>query len=91
MTRTGEAVMRRHESIHGFTTAAEELMKEADQEQRVCVCTGGGCIASGSLELKEAFIAQIREHSLSTPIIGTGCMGPCSKGPVVKILPEDHL
>lgn len=80
--------MRRHESIHGFTTAAEELMKEADQEQRVCVCTGGGCIASGSLELKEAFIAQIREHSLSTPIIGTGCMGPCSKGPVVKILPE---
>lgn len=51
----------------------------------ILVCTGGGCIASGSLKIKEKFESELKEKELqdSYKVIGTGCLGPCSKGPVV--------
>ena len=49
------------------------------------VCTGGGCIACGSLNLRTQLIERLEERGLSNKFLvkGTGCMGPCSKGPVI--------
>ncbi len=53
----------------------------------ILVCLGAGCVSSGSLKVKEEFEHKIRELGLSdkVKVIGTGCMGPCEKGPVVSI------
>ena len=54
------------------------------------MCTGGGCVASGALELSAAFSAAIREHGLEgeVGVIETGCLGPCVVGPVAVVYPD---
>ncbi|HAQ18172.1 MAG TPA: hydrogenase [Prolixibacteraceae bacterium] len=49
------------------------------------VCTGGGCIACGSLNVRTQLAEKIEERGLSGKFMvkGTGCLGPCSKGPVI--------
>jgi NADH-quinone oxidoreductase subunit F len=56
----------------------------------VLVCTGGGCIASGSLQVSAAMRETIRKMGLADEIkvIETGCLGPCSVGPVTVIHPD---
>ncbi len=61
------------------------------KNRSVLICTGGGCIASGSLEVKKAFEESLSQQDLDIEVIGTGCMGPCSLGPVVKIMPEGSI
>ncbi|MBN1320592.1 MAG: FAD-dependent oxidoreductase [Thermoleophilia bacterium] len=57
---------------------------------QVLVCTGGGCIASGSLEVSAAFKEEITRQGLSNfnQVIETGCLGPCAVGPVVLVYPD---
>jgi NADH-quinone oxidoreductase subunit F len=86
--------MRTNEQIKAFRREAQQIIDAAAEkkEQRsVLICTGGGCIASGSLEVEKAFRTEIAKAELDIPVIATGCMGPCSKGPVVKILPEKMI
>ena len=56
----------------------------------VLVCTGGGCIASGALEVCAALREQIERHNLAGEIkvIESGCLGPCAVGPVAAIYPD---
>ncbi len=67
-----------------------KILKEKDKEEireKILVCTGGGCIASGSLKIRDEFIKKLKEKNLdkSVKVVGTGCLGPCSKGPVIII------
>jgi len=57
------------------------------QNKEILICTGGGCIASGSLEIKKDFEEKIKAAGLTVSVTGTGCLGPCAKGPVVVINP----
>jgi NADH-quinone oxidoreductase subunit F len=56
----------------------------------VLVCTGGGCIASGALEISAAFTKELEDLGLArqTRVIETGCLGPCAVGPVVLVYPD---
>jgi len=56
----------------------------------VMLCGGTGCIASGSLKVKEAFINELRKHNLQDEITVTltGCNGFCAEGPLVTVYPE---
>jgi NADH-quinone oxidoreductase subunit F len=56
----------------------------------VLVCTGGGCIASGALEVSAALREQIERHGLNGEIkvIESGCLGPCAVGPVAAVYPD---
>ena len=56
----------------------------------VLVCTGGGCIASGALEVSEAVREELEERGLAgeVDVIETGCLGPCAAGPVVLVYPD---
>lgn len=86
--------MATHKTVDTFIKTSDGIIRKAEQDKtrtRVLVCTGGGCIASGSLEIVKAFQSSIKEAGLDVEVIGTGCMGPCSKGPVVRILPEQII
>ncbi len=56
----------------------------------VLVCTGGGCIASGALEVSAAFTKELEDLGIErqTRVIETGCLGPCAVGPVVLVYPD---
>lgn len=55
--------------------------------REVRICTGAGCIASGSLETRKALEEILHETGLTErwQVIGTGCMGPCFGGPVLMV------
>jgi len=66
------------------------LSKEYNSE-KIFICAGGGCIASGSLKVKDAFVTQLKNAGLNETldIMETGCLGPCAIGPVVVIGKDD--
>ena len=81
-------------SLNNFKQKAAKIIEKTLQEREqtaLLICTGGGCIASGSLEIKGAFEEAIKAHNLQVNVIPTGCMGPCSKGPIIKIVPDNII
>ena len=54
----------------------------------ILLCAGAGCIASGAIELKEVLEKEISQRNLDVEVRETGCMGPCSRGPVIMIQPQ---
>ena len=57
-------------------------------KQEILICCGAGCIASGSLELKKSLEDEIASADLDLVVKETGCMGPCSQGPVIMVQPD---
>ncbi len=57
------------------------------QNKEVLICAGGGCIASGSLKIKQKLEEKIKAAGLTVDVVETGCLGPCAKGPVMMINP----
>jgi NADH-quinone oxidoreductase subunit F len=62
----------------------------ADVRSHFLICTGGGCIASGALDVSEAVRAELKERELAGEIevVETGCLGPCVQGPVALVYPD---
>ncbi len=60
---------------------------------KICVCCGAGCISSGSEEVLKKLQEEISTRGLDNEVevIPTGCMGPCSRGPLLKCLPEYNM
>jgi (2Fe-2S) ferredoxin len=56
----------------------------------ILVCTGGGCIASGALELSSTLrdCLKARDLDREARVVETGCLGPCAAGPVAVIYPD---
>ncbi|MBN2861002.1 MAG: FAD-dependent oxidoreductase [Sphaerochaetaceae bacterium] len=71
-----------------YSRALQEAAHHARQGDGILVCSGGGCIASGSMELIPLIEEELERMGLSIPITCTGCLGPCSKGPVISCLPD---
>jgi NADH-quinone oxidoreductase subunit F len=65
----------------------QELETFSKFDEIVHVCTGGGCIACGSLSVKSELEKKIAQKGLEKKILikGTGCLGPCSKGPAIVL------
>jgi NADH-quinone oxidoreductase subunit F len=68
----------------------ERIQKEKgktkeNKKEKVLVCMGGGCLASGSQKILDRFNEAIHASGLDKSVVtvGTGCLGPCSHGPVV--------
>ncbi len=59
--------------------------------REILVCVGGGCLASGALEICKAFNKAIEQYDIAhkAKVVETGCMGPCAAGPVAKIMPDN--
>lgn len=65
--------------------------KEAERQQqfrcRLLCCASTPCVSSGALSVQEVFQQAVRAHQLTKEIqlVPTGCMGPCSRGPLVRV------
>jgi NADH-quinone oxidoreductase subunit F len=86
----------RIESVTDLQAVRERAIKAANtagaspDRRQVLVCTGGGCIASGSLDVVSAFRRTLAAKGLdgSVQLLETGCLGPCAQGPVVVVYPD---
>jgi len=63
----------------------------ADYKMHLLVCSGTGCKASESEQIKENLLEELEKHNLNdeVQVVMTGCFGFCEKGPIVKILPDN--
>ncbi|MDP3015621.1 MAG: NuoF family protein, partial [Deltaproteobacteria bacterium] len=54
------------------------------------VCAGTGCVACGSLQLRERLAAELENRGLcdEVKLVITGCNGFCAEGPIVVVYPE---
>ncbi len=79
----------------------EDLQELADKERdrqrqfkcRLLYCSAAGCVSCGSKTISEALTAAIKERGLGNEVeaVGTGCMGLCGEGPLVKVEPDGTL
>jgi NADH:ubiquinone oxidoreductase subunit F (NADH-binding)/(2Fe-2S) ferredoxin/NAD-dependent dihydropyrimidine dehydrogenase PreA subunit len=54
------------------------------------LCAGTGCIASGSLDVKEALEKELAKRNLQdeVQVVTTGCNGFCAQGPIMVCYPD---
>ena len=66
---------------------AEERARRAAHHRQILLCAGAGCIASGSLRVKCALEKELELRGMTgrVAIVQTGCLGPCSGGPVIRL------
>ncbi len=79
----------------------EDLQELAEQEQqrqekftnRLMYCAAAGCVSCGSINVRDMLKKALAEKNLAATVevVGTGCMGLCGEGPLVKVLPEGTL
>ena len=77
------------QELEAFQKKLHNSMKGKKDIRIIRICSGGGCIASGSQELAEKLTGLLGKESSEKPIEikKTGCMGPCSKGTVLWLEP----
>ncbi len=57
------------------------------------LCTGQACVTQGAREVHKQLVDSLAEAGLSdeVAIIQTGCAGPCERGPVMSVYPDEVL
>ncbi len=73
----------------------QDLTKLAQQEQqrmgayrcRLLCCASTPCLSSGSAAVQKELEAAVSESGMDAEVavVATGCMGPCSRGPMVTL------
>ena len=74
----------------------EQIAKSVHQENskydyEVNVCMDLACASQGADKLRDALVKAAQASGKKILIRKTGCMGPCSSGPLVRIDPEEML
>src|SRR5512142_1872366 len=71
--------------------AAAERESQAQYETTVNVCVAAGCLSSGSDKVKAALEAEVKQRGQDKccKVKGVGCMGLCSRGPLVSVEKKD--
>ncbi|MCQ2500775.1 MAG: 4Fe-4S binding protein [Lachnospiraceae bacterium] len=95
-------MINNREELKAAVASAKEQIKEYDV--RILVCSGTGCIASGSEKVYEEFVKIVGEtpgvtltfepHDSDEKKLGvkkTGCQGVCELGPLVRIQKGDQV
>jgi len=74
----------------------EQIAKSVCQENakfdyEVNVCMDLACFSQHSGELRDALVKAVEASGKKVLVRRTGCMGPCSSGPLVRVDPEETL
>jgi bidirectional [NiFe] hydrogenase diaphorase subunit len=74
----------------------EQIAKAVEQENakydyEVNVCMDLACASQGADKLREALVKSAEASGKKVLVRRTGCMGPCSSGPLVRVDPEETL
>ncbi len=64
-----------------------ELERQQAFACRFLCCASTPCLSSGGAAVQDAVNSQIKEAGLDAEVesVATGCMGPCSRGPLVTV------
>jgi bidirectional [NiFe] hydrogenase diaphorase subunit len=67
-----------------------EQEKQGQFQRRVEVCVAAGCLSLHSDRLKDALAKELkqRQQEKKCGVVGVGCMGLCSAGPLICVRPE---
>lgn len=76
-------------NLDAFRAELRLIRQETIDKNKVRVCCGTGCQASGAMKVVDIIEKQREEKNLSFDIIKTGCQGLCEKGPLVILEPEN--
>jgi bidirectional [NiFe] hydrogenase diaphorase subunit len=68
-----------------FESQNEELARQGALENRIYCCTAAGCVSCGADGVKQALAGEVERQGLKgkVEVCGTGCLGLCSRGPMV--------
>ncbi|MEN6537071.1 MAG: NADH-quinone oxidoreductase subunit NuoF [Bryobacteraceae bacterium] len=71
----------------------DELDRQRGLENRIYCCTAAGCISSGADRIRQALTDEVKAQGLEgkVEVCGTGCMGLCSRGPLVRTSKDNAL
>lgn len=73
--------------------AEEERQRQQSFKHRIHYCSAAGCVACGGDATRDALKKAVKERGLETEVevAGTGCMGLCGEGPLVKVQTDGTL
>ena len=79
------------ESLH--TIAAAERDRQAKFKDRIMCCTVAGCLSAGGAAVRAAIEHEVEAAGKTGEIEvrGTGCMGLCCRGPLVRSSASDTI
>ena len=71
----------------------KEQQRQSEKKHRILYCSAAGCASCGSEKVSDALKTKIKEHALEKEceVIGTGCLGLCGEGPLVKVQSDNTL
>ncbi len=69
-----------------------EQMRQNSFDLRLFLCFSTPCLSAGAAEVKEVLDNYLKEHQgdISLEVTTTGCMGPCSRGPLLRVVKGDQ-
>ncbi len=73
--------------------AEQEQQRQEQLNLRIFLCYSTPCLSAGAGLVKAALEETIAGHDLAAEleIVATGCMGPCSRGPLLRIKQTDGI
>ena len=73
--------------------AEKELERQHQYKHRITYCSAAGCASCGGNAVRDALAKTIKARTLEKEIeiAGTGCMGLCGEGPLVRIAEDGAL
>jgi bidirectional [NiFe] hydrogenase diaphorase subunit len=76
-----------------FESQNEEQARQGALENRIHCCTAAGCVSCGADGVKHAIADEIERQGLKgkVEVCGTGCLGLCSRGPLVLSAADQKL
>jgi bidirectional [NiFe] hydrogenase diaphorase subunit len=76
-----------------FESQTEELARQSALENRIHCCTAASCVSCGADGVKHAIAEEIERQGLKgkVEVCGTGCLGLCSRGPMVLNAADQKL
>jgi len=80
--------MRHVKNAEELNSLYQSLIESKEfKSDKLYLCAGGGCIASGSMKVKDALQLELEKANLldQISIVETGCLGPCALGPVMVV------
>ncbi len=74
-------------------TQSQESERQKGLENRIYCCSAAGCVSCGGDAVRKAIGDEIKSRGLEgkVEVCGTGCMGLCSAGPLVRTSADDAL
>jgi bidirectional [NiFe] hydrogenase diaphorase subunit len=72
--------------------AKKEQDRQAKQHHRIYCCNSTACVSGGAEEIQKSLAATVKNTKgadVEVDIVPTGCMGLCSRGPLLRVETEN--